>query len=442
MVQRTRSAFRWAAMHGIARTVAGRVAGRGDLPARLMVDPELLADPYDAYDQVRAAGSFLTGRVALATARHDVCTAVLRNPDLGVEGRRTQMPGPVRLAARLGGTGPISPVDPPSLLGLDPPSHTRIRKLVTRAFSVRAIEALRERTRGIAEALLDDLAAESRVDLVSRYASLLPVTVISEILAVPTDMREQFLRWGDEAALSLDVGLPLRDFRRAEAGLSALQAWMREHVERLRRDPGDDVLSTVVRAQQGSQEGNQALTPDEVVAAAMLLLAAGFETTVNLLANGVALLLEHPEQLDALRADPTLWPRAVDEVLRYDSPVQRTGRVANRDTEVDGRPLRAGTVVLALLGGANRDPEVFAEPERFDVTRANAGEHLSFSSGPHYCLGAALARMEGEIGLRALFERFPRMAPDDAPQRRGTRTLRGYSSLPVRLGADSAARAG
>lgn len=437
MVQWTRGAFRWAAMHGIARTVAGRASRRGDLPARLMVDPELQADPYEAYDRVRAAGPFLTGQMGLATARHDVCTAVLRNPDLGVEGRRTEVPGPVRLAARLGGTGPITPVDPPSLLGLDPPSHTRIRKLVTRAFSVRAIEALRERTRGIAEELLDGLAAEPRVDLVPRYASLLPVTVISEILAVPVDMREQFLRWGDEAALSLDIGLPLRDFRRAETGLSALQAWMCEHVERLRRDPGDDVLSTVVRAQQGSD----GLTDDEVVATAMLLLAAGFETTVNLLANGAALLLEHPEQLDVLRADPALWPRAVDEVLRYDSPVQRTGRIANRDTEVDGKRLRAGTVVLALLGGANRDPEVFTEPERFDVTRSNAGEHLSFSSGPHYCLGAALARMEGEIGLRALFERFPRLAFDGAPQRRGTRTLRGYSSLPVRLGADSATRA-
>ncbi len=436
-VQWTRSAFRWAAMHGIARTVAGRVARRGDLPARLMVDPELLADPYEAYDRVRAAGPFLSGQMVLATARHDVCTAVLRNPDLGVEGRRTQLPGPVRLAARLGGTGPITPVDPPSLLGLDPPTHTRIRKLVTRAFSVRAIEALRERTRSIAEELLDDLAAESRVDLVPRYASLLPVTVISELLAVPVGMREQFLRWGDQAALSLDVGLPLRDFRRAEAGLSALQAWMREHVERLRRDPGDDVLSTVVQAQQG----NDGLTGDEVVATAMLLLAAGFETTVNLLANGVALLLEHPEQLEVLRADPALWSRAVDEVLRYDSPVQRTGRIASRDTEVDGKRMRAGSVVLALLGGANRDPEVFAEPDRFDVTRSNAGEHLSFSSGPHYCLGAALARMEGEIGLRALFERFPQLAFDGAPHRRGTRTLRGYSSLPVRLGADSAARA-
>lgn len=187
-----------------------------------MVDPELVADPYDAYDEVRAAGPFLIGQMALATARHDVCTAVLRNPHLGVEDRRTQMPGPVRLATRLGGTGPIMPIDPPSLLGLDPPSHTRIRKLVTRAFSARAIEALRERTRNISEELLHDLASEPAVDLVPRYASLLPVTVICELLAVPAHMREQFLSWGDEAALSLDIGLPLRDYRPAESGVAAL----------------------------------------------------------------------------------------------------------------------------------------------------------------------------------------------------------------------------
>jgi cytochrome P450 len=423
-------------VHGLVRFAVARSARSGEFTARLMADPELRADPYPAYERVRTAGPFLPGRLVTATARHDVCTAVLRSHDFGVQGRRGNASAPVRLLSRIGGRGPTPPGEPPSLLGLDAPAHTRIRKLVTRAFSARAIEALRERTRAIAEDLLDDLAADETVDLVPRYASLLPVTVISEMLAVPAEMREQFLAWGDEAALSLDMGLSLSDFRRSEAGMCALEAWMSEHIARLRRDPGHDVLSTLARAQADRGGDEKALAPEEVLAAADLLLAAGFETTVNLLSNGASLLMAHPEQLEILHADPGGWSRAVEEILRYDSPVQRTSRIAGRDTEVAGVPLRAGSVVLALLGGANRDPEIFPEPDAFDVTRSNAAEHLSFSSGPHYCLGAALARMEGEIGLRTLFERFPEITPTGNPRRRGTGTLRGYRSLPVRLGAN------
>ena len=167
----------------------------------------------------------------------------------------------------------------------------------------------------------------------------------------------------------------------------------------------------------------------------MLLLAAGFETTVNLIGNGTALLIAHPEQHDRLRAEPALWPNAVDEVLRLDSPVQRTGRVAQRDTVLAGVRVPVGKPVMTLLGGANRDPEVFDEPGRFDVGRPNAGEHLAFSSGIHYCLGAGLARMEGTVGLQALFGRFPDIALAGTPHRRATRVLRGYESVPVRLSA-------
>jgi cytochrome P450 len=177
------------------------------------------------------------------------------------------------------------------------------------------------------------------------------------------------------------------------------------------------------------------LTPDELAATAMLLLAAGFETTVNLIGNGTALLIAHPEQHDRLRAEPALWPNAVDEVLRLDSPVQRTGRVAQRDTLLAGVRVPVGKPVMTLLGGANRDPEVFDEPGRFDVGRPNAGEHLAFSSGIHYCLGAGLARMEGTVGLQALFDRFPDIALAGTPHRRATRVLRGYESVPVRLSA-------
>jgi cytochrome P450 len=165
----------------------------------------------------------------------------------------------------------------------------------------------------------------------------------------------------------------------------------------------------------------------------MLLLAAGFETTVNLIGNGAVLLTAHPDQLAVLRAEPAHWPTAIDEMLRIDSPVQRTGRVAMRDAEVAGEQVPAGRFVVLMLGGANRDPVTFPEPERFDVTRANAGEHLAFSSGIHYCLGAGLARMEGEVALRALFERFPDLTPAGPPHRRPTRTLRGWDAMPVTL---------
>ena len=177
------------------------------------------------------------------------------------------------------------------------------------------------------------------------------------------------------------------------------------------------------------------LTDDELTSIAMLLLAAGFETTVNLLGNGTALLVQHPDQLAALRDGRASWATATDEVLRFDPPVQRTARLAHRDTEVVGEQVRAGQLVVLILAGANRDPAVFADPQRFDVTRRDADRHVAFSQGIHYCLGAGLARMEGEIGLRALFERFPSLALAAPPHRRPTRLLRGFDAMPVTLGA-------
>jgi cytochrome P450 len=251
------------------------------------------------------------------------------------------------------------------------------------------------------------------------------------MLGAPVEMRRQFLEWGAGGALSLDAGLTYRQFRDSERKLAEMQEWMRSHFAQIRRNPGGDVFSTLVHAQ--ADEGR--LDEDELVSIGMLLLAAGFETTVNLIGNGVALFTAHPEQLELLKAEPSRWPGAVDEVLRYDSPVQRTGRFANRDTVVAGEWVRAGSIVVIMLGGANRDPAVFTDPHRFDVTRENANDHLAFSSGPHFCLGAGLARMEGEVGLRALFDRFPGLALAGAPHRRPTRVLRGYDAMPVRLSA-------
>lgn len=429
-----RSTIRWGATHGLMRGAIRKQARAGNIDARLLQDDPGV-DPFAHYETLRAERPFAMGAFARVTVHHDVCTEVLRSDDFGVVAQVGALPRPVQAALKLAGPARyLGPIDPPSMLAVDPPDHARYRRLVSRAFTAKAVAALRERTSTIAGELLDEIAAsgDDTVDLVERYASLLPVTVISEMLGVPTEMREQFLAWGDGAASSLDMGLSLERYRSVQHNLGAFDGWMRAHLRRLRRDPGDDLLSRLVTLVDDDGAG---LTETELGATALLVLAAGFETTVNLIGNGTALLFAHPEQREALAADPSLWPNAVDEVLRYDSPVQRTGRRALRDTEVAGARVGEGALVITILAAANRDPRVFTDPDRFDVTRANAKDHVAFSSGIHYCLGAALARMEGEVALRALFERFPDLAPAGTAQRRPTRILQGYASLPVRPGA-------
>lgn len=432
-----RRGIRWVVRHGLIRRTVTRQMRTGDLGARLMMDPGIREDPYPFYDRLRAQGKVVTSGISLISAHHDVCSTVLRSPDFG-QMRMDRIPGPIGLAVKLGGRQVLGPAEPPSMLVTDPPEHTRYRKLVARAFTARAVAALRSRVEEIAEELLDEIAetiprtspdsGAATVDLVTHYASLLPATVIAEMLGAPVTMRRQFLAWGTGASLSLDAGLGYRDFCRSEDDLTALHRWMLGHFEEVRRAPRDDILSSLVAAHD---EGG--LSTDELSSVAMLLLAAGFETTVNLLGNGAVLLLRHPGQLDLLRAQPQRWANAVEEILRYDSPVQRTMRVAQRDTELAGRRIRAGRPIVLLLGGANRDPAVFADPDRFDVQRGQAREHLAFSSGIHFCVGAALARVEGEVGLQALFRRFPDLAPAGVPHRRPTRVLRGYDAIPVNL---------
>jgi hypothetical protein len=426
---------RWALTHGLIRLVLRRETKRGNTNALFLTDPAVRDEPYPHYDSLRGAGPFSPGLAGKITVRHPVATEVLRSEHLGTASHGGA-PGPARRLLSMGTAG-RSVIEPPSMLVVDGPDHTRYRRLVTRAFTAKAVAALRARTEEVAEQLLDDLARDQGggpVDLVRRYASQLPVIMICEILGAPVSMREQFLTWGDAAATSLDPGMPLAQFKHAQRGIDALLAWMREHFETLRREPGQDVLSHLVAQADSTADAVDRLTEPELLATSLLVLAAGFETTVNLIGTGIQLLADHPDQLDVLHADPTRWPNAVDEVLRYDSPVQRTARRAERDTEVAGVPLRAGEIVIVLLAAANRDPEVFDDPARFDVTRPNASKHLSFSSGPHHCVGAQLARMEGEVALRALTRRFPELTMLGRPHRRPTSNLRGYDSLVADLG--------
>jgi cytochrome P450 len=432
--QDVRQVVRWGLRHGVVRQILRRRARAGDVGSRIMIDAVVRDDPYPWYERIRAQGPLVATGLAPTTVDHALCTAILRSPDFGTAARApSRLPVPVRLAMRAAKGGPLNPAEPPSMLAVDPPDHTRYRRLVTRAFSARAVAALRTRVEEIAEELLDGMAARAAageaLDLVAEYASLLPATVIAEMLGAPVAMREQFLEWGEGAAVALDPGLPFRAFRRGERDITALHEWMLGHFAQIRRAPGDDILSALVRV----HDEGQGLTDDELSSIAMLLLAAGFETTVNLLGNGAALLVAHPEQLALLQDGVVPWAAAVDEVLRYDPPVQRTARVAQRDTEVAGQRFHDGQFVILALGGANRDPAVFADPQRFDITRGDADRHISFSSGIHYCLGAGLARMEGEIGLRALFRRFPDLALAGVPRRRATRLLRGYDAMPVTL---------
>jgi cytochrome P450 len=414
------TAVRWATKHGFVRAGINAAARKGDEQARFFTDPAVRREPYPFYRMTRDTAPLVRGRLMWATARHDVATALLRNDAFGVGFTDRPLPAPLALMFRFSRrSSPIGPVDPPSMLVVDPPDHTRYRRLVSKVFTARAIEGLRPRI----ERTCDELLRDKPADLVADYAALLPVTVIAEILGVPLEMRHQFLAWGNAAAPTLDLGLSFPAYRRTEVNIRQVNRWLRGHFARLRAEPGDDLLSQLVRLDD--------LSEDELLATAGLLLAAGFETTVNLLGTGAWQLMRHPDQLAILRAEPHRWGNAVEETLRYDSPVQVTARVCRRPAELAGERMEPGHAVMAMLGGANRDPAVFADPDRFDVTRANAREHLSFSGGVHYCLGAALARLEGEIGLRMLFDRYPDLRVDGEPRRRTTRVLRGFESLPV-----------
>ena len=387
-----RERLHWLAMHGVIRGFAALGVRRGDPQARMIADPAVRADPIAFYDELRARsagrGPLIRCRASLLTVEHKVVHDILRSEDFRVISLGSQLPAPVRWLERRTRPDDLHPLRPPSLLAVEPPDHTRFRKTVSSVFTARAVAALRERVQDTAEALLDDLSgASGPIDVVDRYCAQLPVAVISDILGVPETDRARVLEYGEAAAPSLDVGL-------TEGAL---------------------------------------LDDRELRGIAGLVLAAGFETTVNLLGNGIRMLIDAPDQLALLHADPQRWPNAVEEILRLDSPVQLSARIALRDVDVAGTRVLRGELVMLYLAAANRDPAMFEDPDRFDVTRANAGRHLAFSAGRHFCLGAALARAEGEVGLRAFFERFPDARAAGPGQRRDTRVLRGWSALPVTL---------
>ncbi|MFI5777806.1 cytochrome P450 [Nocardia sp. NPDC051570] len=402
-------------------------ARRGDTLARLMITPSGSSDPYPLIEDLRARGRLTMSSIAWASADHELCRTILRDNRWGVHAIESfEIPHPLRRFAQRTPLPP-NPVEPPSMLVIDPPDHTRMRRPVAAAFTPRAIARLRERVASVTEELLAELPAGGSADLVTAYASQVPIAIISEILGFPRSSLPLFLEWGDAMSPLLDMGLPWRTYRHAMKSMRVMDGYLDDHIARLRREPGEDILSSLVRAGE--------LDDRELKATASLLMGAGFETTVNLISNGVVQLLAHPAQLARLREEPELWPNAVEEILRIDAPVQTTARVALSDgVELEGISFRKGHTVVLSLAGANRDPKMFEDPTRFDVARPNAKDHLTFSSGIHVCLGASLARMEGVYALRSLFDRFPNLQRAGRPERRPLFTLHGYSRLPVLLG--------
>jgi pimeloyl-[acyl-carrier protein] synthase len=314
-----------------------------------------------------------------------------------------------------------------SMLVSDPPDHTRLRTLVQKAFTPRMIDQLRPRIQAIVDDLLEHaLASGQSFDLVTDLAYPLPVIVIAELLGVPPEDRETFREWSATLAASLDplIGPDLMD--RAAAARDALLAYLRRVIAERRARPRADLISALVAV----EERGDSLSEPELVVMCNLLLVAGHETTVNLIGNGTLALLRHPDELDRLRSVPELIGSAIEELVRFDSPVQMTGRIVTDDLDLGGQSIRAGDWVLPLLGAANHDPAQFAQPEQLDLTR-NPNPHLGFGRGIHFCLGAPLARVEAQVAIGTLVQRVPTLRLAGEPVRRKQITLRGLASLPV-----------
>jgi cytochrome P450 len=397
-----------------------------------LLTPEILADPYPTYRMLhdRDPVMYLPGLFGLGAwvvTSHAVCSQVLRSKQFIKQGEKVL--SPEKLALVPNERSEIAERRRSNMLFVDPPVHTRLRALVTQAFTPRTIERLRPHIAEIAEQLINDAAARGTMDLIRDIAFPLPVIVIAELLGVPPEDRDRLKAWSTDLTLGVNPSATADDFVKVERAIAALEEYLTPIFEERRHSPRADLISELVRA----QEAGDRLSRQELSGTCRLLLTAGHETTVNLIGNGMLALLRHDGERQRLMADRSLLPNAVEELLRYDSPVQLTLRYASEDTALGAHTARRGDLVLTLIGGANRDPSEFADPDKLDLGRKNAHAHLSFGGGIHYCLGAPLARLEGELAIGALLEKLPRMAlTDEKLSFRPNPALRGLQSLPVR----------
>ena len=360
---------------------------------------------------------------------HDDVFRLLRDPTMSVMDAKIEVRDEERYAEILEAAGGELEQDS-SMLNTDPPDHTRLRRLVSKAFTPAAIQALRPRIQELVDAALDELAAAGTGDIVKQLAFPLPFDVISEMLGMPESDKDQIAAWSGTIVKSLDPMLALDSFAEIRAASNAMNAHIDEVIRWKRENPGDDLLTALIAA----EEGGDRLTPGELRDQVNLLFIAGHETTVNLIGTGIYELLRHPEQAAIWRADPELDATAVDEMLRFVSPVQFSRRITLDDIEFQGTTIPKGMFVLAGLASSNHDPKKWGPTaEELNVRRDGAGQHLSFGSGAHYCLGASLAKLEAAIAIGTFLRRFPDAAVSGDVEWNGRINLRGLEYLPVTL---------
>jgi pimeloyl-[acyl-carrier protein] synthase len=394
--------------------------------------PEVHDDPYPFYRQLRERDPVHPSLPGLwLLTRYSDTSALLRDHHrFSNDSRNSDL---VRMFMQMMGDrqpGLLEESTARSMLFVDPPDHTRLRNLVSKAFTARVIEAMRPHVQEVVDELIGAFREAAVVDLVSELAYPLPIRVICEMLGIPPEDHDRFREWSAELVLTLDPMITLEIIERGNRAAEAFAEYFAELLAARRAHPRDDLLSALIAA----EDRGQTLTEEELLSTCILLLVAGHETTVNLISNGMLALLRNPDQVQRLRHDPGLIRSAVEELLRFDSPVQLVGRTAMQDVEIGGVRIARGHQVVGIIGAANRDPAQFAQPDRLDIGRPD-NRHLAFSGGIHFCLGAPLARVEAQIAIGTLVRSFPglRLADEAAIERRETVTLRGLRRLPVAL---------
>jgi cytochrome P450 len=392
------------------------------------LSPDFIRDPYPHYERLRTTDPVhVNAHGAFVASRHAEVSLVLRDKRFGKNfvDRTIRRYGPKIMDE------PIFSSMSHWMLQQDPPDHTRLRGLVVKAFTARRVEDMRPRIQEVVDQTLDAVVDKGQMDLIEDFAFRLPVTIICDMLGIPEEHREAFYKGSRDGGRILDpVPLTPEEIAQANMGNATARMYFEQLFELRRRNPGDDLTSQLVQA----EEAGDKLSNEELTANIVLLFGAGHETTVNLIGNGLLALYRHPDQLALLKANPSLIGSAIEEFLRYDSSVQLTGRVALEDIEdLGGKRIPKGESVLCLLGSANRDPAVYPDrPDRLDITRPNV-KPLSFGGGIHFCLGAQLARIEAEVAISTLLRRLPELRLDDAdnPEWRPTFVLRGLKRLPA-----------
>ena len=420
-----------------SRWILGLLSRSGDPVAHLIAwrPPE---DPYQIYENIRAKGELIKGSIgAFATCDHALSSAVLAdNKRFGSLAVAKHKPIDTTVYDDQG-RRLISPMDE-SFLSMDPPEHTRLRRMVAPWFAPRAIRARTATIEVMLEEILDDLGRRDSWDAVNDLAVRVPIRVIAAFFGIGEQDFERFRRWGNIIGTSVDGIRTMGDLREFRQMLIEMRDFFADLIEQRKVEPGDDLVSFMVQA---APEGKP-LTGDQMIATCGVLLGAGFETTVNLIGNCLLKVLGDPEVRAALIEDPELIPNAVEEVLRWDPPVQYLVRVTTEPVTLAGLDIPVDAPVFLVVAGANRDPKVFGDDAlRFDITRSNSRKHLTFGDGIHLCVGAGLARIEAAATLRVLLRKYPDLRLADEATRRPTRVVRGVASLPVRMSAAGATAA-